>query len=86
MNIQKPRGQSLVGYRPLGIAPSVFGYSLSFFREYFANHLAKLHILLQLAEPPALTGGLVTAGYQDFLAEDLWPDSWPEALPEKYPF
>ena len=42
------------------------------------------------AEPPALTGGLVTAGYQDFLAEDLrpevWPDSWPEALPEKYPF
>ena len=37
-----------------------------------------------------LTGGLVTAGYQDFLAEDLrpeiWPDSWPEALPEKYPF
>ena len=44
----------------------------------------------QLAEPLALTGGLVTAGYQDFLAEDLrpeiWPDSWPEALPEKYPF
>ena len=35
------------GLRPLGIAPSVFGYSLSFFREYFAIRLAKLHILLQ---------------------------------------
>ena len=34
------------GLRPLGIAPSVFGYSLSFFREYFAIRLAKLHILL----------------------------------------
>ena len=43
-----------------------------------------------LAEHPALTGGLVTAGYYDFLAGDLrpkdWPDSLPEALPEKYPF
>ena len=66
MNIQKPRGQSLVGYRPRGIAPSVFGYSLSFFREYFANRLAKLHILPQLLslllfEPTQQGGGLISA-------------------------
>ena len=39
-----------------------------------------------LAEPLALTGCLVTAGYLDSLTGDIWqevlPDSWPEVLPE----
>ena len=42
----KTSGAIPLGLRPLGIAPLVFGYSLSFFREYFAIRLTKLHILL----------------------------------------
>ena len=45
-NIQKPRGQSLVGYAHSGLPPRFLDI-LSFFREYFANRLAKLDILLQ---------------------------------------
>ena len=47
-------------------------------------------ISAKLTEPPAHTGCLKSARYQDLMAGDprpeIWPDNGPEVLPDKYPF